>query len=380
MNAQRPFPAERAPGQAAGFPQSAPPRTGPGREQARAAVARHGAGPQARAPRPVLACINGTPAADAVVHHARMLADALGEPLVILQVREPRNGHGREPADPVEWAIAEREARARLDELARSAGQAAHGCETMLAQGWAPDAIRQAARRVSAGVIVLAITDHPSAAASALDEPARLPLLGRTESHVLASSGHSVLLHPPSSSGRASEPFRRILVPLDGSCWAEAALPMAIRLARNAGADLLLAHVVAEPKLTGQQLPQPEDLELLEQLVARNERAGRLYLERMRRAVVDQAVRVDTLIFRSADSRKGLADLIATADFDLVVLSARGHGAIDGAELPYGSTVDYLAGRFSTPMLIVRPDMPKGQPATRSTASLPARPRIRQPR
>src|SRR5262249_56972653 len=42
----------------------------------------------------------------------------------------------------------------------------------------------------------------------------------------------------------SSPTFRRVLVPLDGSHLAEAALPLAFRLAEGCGATLVLLHLI----------------------------------------------------------------------------------------------------------------------------------------
>ncbi len=326
---------------------------------------------------PVLACVDGTGASEAVVRHARALADALGDPLVVLQVLEPLNGQG--PADPIDWALRQREVRTRLEALSGRAGHASCGTGIMLREGWAPDAISDAARSLSAGLIVLGTRDHAPEQPGGLPGLASTtgPLLGHTARDILARTCQSVLLQPPGPAPETPQPYRRILVPLDGSCWSEAAVPMAVRLARGSGAELLLAHVVTRPELTGQQPPEADDLALLDRLVARNERTGRAYLDRLRRSISDSGVKVDTLTFRCEDSRSGLADLIDAAGFDLVVLSARGHGAVAGVDMPYGSTVGYLAGRCPVPMLVVRPDIPAAQSAARSANRKLARSRFR---
>jgi len=336
-----------------------------------------------RALHPVLACVDETAVANCVVGHARALADALGEPLVVIQVLEPLNGRG--PADPVDWAIRQREAQARLEKLSLGAGHATCGTGVMLREGWAPDSISDAARSLSAGLIVLGTQDRAREQSREQSQPgpglagARGPLLGHTARDILARADQSVLLQPPGPVREPVEPYRRILVPLDGSCWSEAAVPMAVRLARGSGAELLLAHVVTQPELTGQQPPEADDLALLEKLVARNERTGRAYLDRLRRSIGDSGVKVDTLTFRCEDSRSGLADLIDAAGFDLVVLSARGRGANCGMEMPYGSTLAYLAGRCPVPMLVVRPDIPTSPSAARAATRTHTRFRFRQP-
>src|SRR3546814_17744357 len=64
---------------------------------------------------------------------------------------------------------------------------------------------------------------------------------------------------------------QRILVPLDGSRWAESVLPLAARIARAANAEILLAHVVPTPAMIEARPPEMEDEELRQSLLERNE-------------------------------------------------------------------------------------------------------------
>src|SRR3546814_15735031 len=65
----------------------------------------------------------------------------------------------------------------------------------------------------------------------------------------VCSSDLPILLVPPNAEPKPDS-YRRIVVPLDGSCWAESVLPVATRLARAADAELVLAHIVPRPELT----------------------------------------------------------------------------------------------------------------------------------
>jgi len=131
MNAQNMIPADPVTASATALPRQAVER---GRRMF-APTASVRAEPRAR--RPVIACVDGTVAADAVVRHACMLADALGEPLVILHTMDPLSSAG--PADPIDWAIEQHEARARLEMLAKGPGKARCGTEVILRQGRAPE-------------------------------------------------------------------------------------------------------------------------------------------------------------------------------------------------------------------------------------------------
>src|SRR3546814_15560227 len=68
--------------------------------------------------------------------------------------------------------------------------------------------------------------------------------------------------------------YQRILVPLDGSRWAESVLPLAARIARAANAEILLAHVVPAPEMIEARPLEMEDKELRQSLIEQIGRAS----------------------------------------------------------------------------------------------------------
>lgn len=150
--------------------------------------------------------------------------------------------------------------------------------------------------------------------------------------------------------------IRSILVPLDGSRFAEAALAAAVPLARTARAGLRLVHVheaVAGQPVASPGVPvteAPEDW-------ARRAREE-AYL-------ADLAMRVGagltSVEFELCDGRpaEALCRCVAERTPDLVVLSTHGRGS--ASPLWLGSVADYLVRTATVPLLLVRPDR-GGQP------------------
>jgi nucleotide-binding universal stress UspA family protein len=143
--------------------------------------------------------------------------------------------------------------------------------------------------------------------------------------------------------------FARILVPLDGSRFAEVATPVAVRLARDTGARLrfLLVH---ETRLSAVPLPEGAIVTADDQTAIRD--AEGRYLE-------DVLGRLETPIVKaSADVVDGtagstLAEEIVSWKADLVVMATHGRGPVTRFWL--GSVTDYLVRHVSTPMLLLRP-------------------------
>jgi nucleotide-binding universal stress UspA family protein len=145
--------------------------------------------------------------------------------------------------------------------------------------------------------------------------------------------------------------LRRILVPVDGSRFAEEALPLALRLARRDGAQLELVMVQERPlpitRAGGAPVRDPEyDREL--------RRDARAYLAALLgRLDAGDRARVGTALL---DGRivETLRDRIQEQQVDLVVMTTHARGGVSRAWL--GSVADGLVRRSPAPVLLLRPD------------------------
>jgi nucleotide-binding universal stress UspA family protein len=143
--------------------------------------------------------------------------------------------------------------------------------------------------------------------------------------------------------------FSRILVPLDGTRFAEAAVPVAVSLARNTHGvvRLMMAHM-PESVLVGVgempiwSLPERPD-HRLEELAYLADTAARFGPVR------------DPLTAELIEGEPGpaLAEHIAAGPPDLIVMAAHGRGPF--SRLWMGSVSDYLVRHVSVPILLVHP-------------------------
>jgi len=144
--------------------------------------------------------------------------------------------------------------------------------------------------------------------------------------------------------------LQRLMVPLDGSAFAEAALPTAFHLARRDSARVQLV-MVREPPLpltrTGNApVRDPAlDQELLQE--------ARSYLDVLlgRIAASDRAHVSTALLLGS--TVETLADRVRDEAVDLVVMTTHGRGGVGRAWL--GSAADGLVRRSPAPTLLLRP-------------------------
>jgi nucleotide-binding universal stress UspA family protein len=147
------------------------------------------------------------------------------------------------------------------------------------------------------------------------------------------------------STGR----FRSIVVPLDGSPFAEQALPAAAAIARATRARLRLVLVHRLP-------PPPNDPETaklyvsLELAVRKSERG---YLRAIARRLKQGGLQAGALALEGPPGPT-LVRWIAESDADLVVMTTHGRGAV--GRTMYGSVADQLVRSLELPVLLIRPD------------------------
>jgi len=152
--------------------------------------------------------------------------------------------------------------------------------------------------------------------------------------------------------------FRTILVPLDGTRFAEAALPIASRLARGGSShvNLVLAHQLV-PALFGMgefALPLTNIDEGL-----RSQESS--YLVNIATDLVEAGA--GPVEYREVDGPAGPAvcEEAIRLDADLVVMTTHGRGG--AGRLWHGSVADYVVRHLTVPVLLVHPDYAKTRSA-----------------
>ncbi len=142
--------------------------------------------------------------------------------------------------------------------------------------------------------------------------------------------------------------YRQIMVPLDGSTFAEAALPLALALSRTTKATLHLVTVVEATPVFGSAEWESGAKERSEYLSSVSERVSG-------HAGVNTALRtgpvVETLL---AEAR--------AREADVVVMATHGRGALSRAWL--GSVADRFLHQADGPVILIRPEEGEAPPTT----------------
>lgn len=146
--------------------------------------------------------------------------------------------------------------------------------------------------------------------------------------------------------------IRSILVPLDGSEFAEHALPFAVSLARRSGATIHLVHAhgtIAAEASMGVMLPASFDLRARE--------GEQVYLEDVSRRLAQNAPVKAVTALLDGDPVEALKAYAQREAIDLVVLSTHARGAF--ARFFLGDVADDVAHELPQPVLLVRPGQGK---------------------
>lgn len=299
----------------------------------------------------IVACIDDSANAGGVIATASGLADTLKAPVTLFQVIDNRESFLLRP-DPLESKFQQHQSRRKLQRLIDTAARNLSGSQIEFAMGGRDVEICR--RATEPGVVLVIGSPRRS------DPPGGISALTQR----LVKESKAPLVVAPPGRVPAASPMHKLLVPLDGSSSAEAALVTACQIARACGAEIILLHVAPAAQLTVVGPLDHSDIELRQQLNARNERIGRDYIETQRQHVEDQGIPVRAICC-TGEPRTGLENLIAQADADLIILSSRGQGARDCLDLSCGSVASYVLAHAQIPVWVVSP-LRFGKPAISS--------------
>lgn len=292
----------------------------------------------------VVACIDAFPDSWKIVPYGVIVANAFDAELTLMHVIETNAKFGI-PADPIASSLLRREASMKMDRLAKNWTSKVSDIETTVLEGHPGDQICIWANDHQVDLTVICKRQDHAVCGWGVGDTAR---------RVLDCVTGSVLLIPESITDSDAN-CRRIIAPLDGSPRAESALKIAVRLAETQNAELVLVHAIPEPHFTDIGPLEPEDVELRQRIMRRNQLAGRIYLDRIRGRISDSSIPVRTVILSGGDPRHLIARAILDERADMAVVSS--HGCSGHADVSAGSVTSHLMTHTSIPLLIVRTSM-----------------------
>jgi len=216
----------------------------------------------------------------------------------------------------------------------------------LVAFGEPETAINMVARDELCDLVVVAA--QPRRGLEALVHPRLTP---RLEAHAAAP----VLIWPEGIATQAIEaplahPGAPVLAPLDGSMYAEEALPLATELAQKFGRTLMLIRVV-EP--VDSAITSAEAAEVVGLEVENAARAAREYLTTMRQAVAARTgLRVEAIL-RQGDPSDRILHMAEEHPGSLIVMTTHGRRGLE--RFFVGSVTGDVVRRAHAPVLVIPP-------------------------
>lgn len=142
--------------------------------------------------------------------------------------------------------------------------------------------------------------------------------------------------------------YNKILVPLDGSRLAEAALPHAKCLASSDDAHIYLLRVAVNPAAEFSF----SDPALAAEFIAAMEAETLDYLQSIRANLQRAGIRTSFLI-REGPIAETIMDVAMEVKADIIVMSTHGRSGVSRWVL--GSIADRVVSHSTTPILLIRP-------------------------
>jgi nucleotide-binding universal stress UspA family protein len=298
--------------------------------------------------RHIVVLLDGSALAERSLPYLLAVARAGVAKLTLLQVlQRPHARIGSRGVDAVEWEMTRAAGQSYLAAIA--ARLHAHGVDSRieLAQGTTAEQIESFATRGDVDLVVM--TSHGEGGVSS--QWAR----GSTAQKVIATATTSILVVPTQANAGPSADevhLRRMLLPLDCSRRAEYILPAVTTLARAHNAELVLAHVVCAPEMPRRMGPTREDVELAQDVVARNRHEATRYLREIQNRLASDSSPIQMRLCVGPHPGQALRELAEREAIDLVILAA--HGGTGDVHQRYGGLATEFLQEGWGPLLILQ--------------------------
>jgi nucleotide-binding universal stress UspA family protein len=276
--------------------------------------------------RRIVVPLDGSVLAEQALAYAVEISIPTGARLLLLRAVYTHTLAGVDPRERKEGAIIE--ATEYLEHVAVALGERGYTCQTVVPYGHPAECIVEEARLASADLIVM--TTHGRTG------PGRM-LFGSVAQEVVSRSTVPVLVTRGwlPTQRRPCLPDRPVvIVPLDGSEFAETAIQPAITLTEDLGGDLLLLRAVAGAAFEG---------------------AAREYLDCTAARLLDTHPDLNvTAEIRVGTPAQAIEDAYRQNEAALVFMSTHAHGGI--VRTVAGSIAGEVLSGGRAPVVLVRPD------------------------
>ena len=307
----------------------------------------------------ILVPLDGSQLAECVLPHVVAIARSFDAEITLLRMLEKNQaGVSAQLFDLLNWQINKTKAALYLETIKARLQTSGIRARTTVLEGLVAEGITEYAKNQGMKLIVLSSHGRNGLTQWGISSITQKIILSAQTSLLIVRAHQQY-----TQAGESSETliYQRILVPLDGSQRAENVLPIITQLAQFHNSQIHLAQVIQTPEMARQMPPAREDIDLSNQVVARNREEAVRYLEQLKSRSYLEGIAVQTHLITSDDAVVALHQLGEQEHIDMVTLSA--HGYSGNHQWPYGSMVNNFIMYGKVPLLIVQ-DLPAKQEPT----------------
>lgn len=312
----------------------------------------------------ILVPLDGSQLADCVLPHVLAVARSFDSEITLLRMLEKNQaGTSAQLFDLLNWQINKTKATLYLDKIKARLQESKIQMRAIVMEGLVADGITEYAHAQGMKLIVLSSHGRNGLTQRGISSVTqKIILSAQTSLLIVRARQHGI------QPGELSEAplYQRILAPLDGSQRAENVLPIITQLARFHKSQIHLVQVIQTPEMARQMPPTPEDVDLANRVVARNQEEAGRYLEQLKSRSYLEGIAIQTHLITSDNAAKALHQLVEQENIDMVALSA--HGYSGNHEWLYGGMVNNFIIYGAVPLLIVQ-DLPAKQEAVSPESS-----------
>lgn len=293
----------------------------------------------------ILLPLDGSSLAERVLPHAISLCKAFDAKLTLLRVVYQMDHKTQfSSVNPIDWQMRMSEAEAYIDSIKNRLNQKDVKTDGYVLEGRPAQQIINFAKNKDVALIIL--SSHGNSGISGWN-------INSTVQKVLLRAYMPVMIvraYQEMSDEIESVTYKRLLVPLDGSKRAECILPLVQSISEAQGSNILLTHIIEEPKLPRGKPVSEEVKSIINQL---NE-INKLEIETYFNEIIGQfdPNKVETIVEKSEEPAIALHEIVDRENIDLVLLSA--HGYSGKGKWPYGSIALNFISFGTTPLIIIQ--------------------------
>jgi nucleotide-binding universal stress UspA family protein len=291
----------------------------------------------------ILVPLDGSPLAEEALPHALRLARAFHHPLLLLHVLDVQPSVLEHCPDSPDWRLRRLQAQRYLEAVIQRLDAADVTVEWHLAEGRAAGQIVEFIRDHEIGLLVLCAYGWGGAS--------EFPFGGTVHKVLTTTEASYVLVRPDHVARAGRQPYRRVLVPLDGSRAAEGAVSLAAGIAADSSAEVVLLQIVRAPEMPRHRPLTREESELSGKVVECNRREAAAYLADVDSRVGD-GCRARTRLVVSPLLAETIERVANEEQADLIVLTA--HGAAEHDDYGIGPTCHAVLARSARPVLVLQ--------------------------